>query len=1608
MYMSRDKRKVLLFSVLALVLTISFSSQEVYAAFLSSFGSPGTGDGQFLNPRGIAINSTGYIYVADVNSHRVEIFNSAGIYQLQLGGCLTGGCLSGSADGEFTSPQGIAFNSTGYIYVADFYNNRVEIFNSAGIYQLQLGGCLTGGCLSGSADGEFSGPGGIAINSTDYIYVVDSGNSRVEIFNSAGTYQSQFGSPGTGNGQFTGLSDIAFDSSDNIYVVDSGNRIQKFNSAGIYISQFGSSGSGNGQFNFPYSIELDSSDNIYVTDLNNNRIQKFSSAGIYQGELGSYGTGNSQFDSPQGITFDSSGNIYVTDLGNTRVQKFSPFDTAPPTPSIPNLDVGSDSGSSNSDNITNDNTPTFTGTAEAYSTVKIFDATAQVGTGTATGGGSYTITTDVLLDGVHSITSTATNLAGTSPDSSALSVTIDTENPTGTFAIERTDSDPSLSTERTYVRTVNLDTTCSDTGSGCDLVDITGTGLDGESSGDYESISDTRAASLTEFRGLKAADATLRDKAGNTATLSDDISLDARIVGITVTDNTPYWDVDVTFDGTVENARTDDTITFDFGSPTVTGLVVAGGDSSTFTVTDSYPKISEDTANPHQSSATLVDSTATTIVDSESDTVTTDGPIVTVQPHPVTVRLTPVESAPVSDTYAVRVLADDDLPGFDNISGLSISFSESGGTPLYVATSGGVTLEDPDGFGIDSCPLCVARLSDDSEIRFDVQRAPKAIIVSLRDMGATPDTVTFEVSSGPTLEDLDESEVTPPTLTGPPDVYDVVAESQVDNTALVTISNPNGIAKIKVKDSTDNEIGVSQIQSFTSTSALVHNVVFSSDTASPIVGPSSYDNGKSFSEGIAPSAGTHLVSAQSAATLDYELSASEDIEPDSGLPSHQQTLLTLTNPSSGLGGGTQPTELIAGLAVQSISCAADSDKDAICDDWEDETPGIPFTVKTYPGGTLNTADCTYPIIPAPTASQDIYYEIDAMTGHDPIDAARTAVSSAFTSMGTNLHLIEDETNLTHVSTISVWTDTATPVAGADINDFNSIKNDKFGPSVQRPTISTQNLQLTTVTGSGITSPAARTLTISGVSVATPNAGICGGAASDDTQGRIVLNAKLTFTQSGVGVVAPVGGLTATGTSAGLNLRLQDATTQVTSTGVSTKTVQITIPFWTETSISSSTIGTISLPMTITKTSWNGAITPTTLSSSPQISSTLLDARAQVYRYMLFAHSHGGSSGAGETLGNDIVVTLGAGFGGASDGAGGTQGTQNEQSGTIMHEIGHNLNLAHGGPRYPLGLPGSPYQDSGINCKPNYPSIMTYSRQLDSYLGAGVDWVLAFSDGGLSSLDEDDLYEVPLTNSDGDIPVIIWGSPLPDLNPAAGDSTFRKGLATDDKDWNDNDDTTGADLSIDLTNIGIYGCGLPAPGDGLQTTAYFDRNDEINLDFNFRGIGSSFDGSPGDPSYLEGTSAERWQSIFDTFLFNKASSPGKATGTPTVKAGSSVPINFQLLQIDNTPNTNADNPPYQTPTPPTKGEAYASVGCSTNPSAYTKFADFNWIEKTPSNLSHLQVVYKSLKGDTNKDVCYKLKAIVEDPAQSKFVQNNLVYPSYCPTGITDLAGCFKLK
>jgi streptogramin lyase len=218
----------------------------------------------------------------------------------------------------------------GYIYVVDNGGNRVEVFNSNGTYLSQIG-CATGACSAGSGNGKFNGPQGVSVDKSGNIWVADWNNGRIEEFSSSGTYLTQGSGPGGG-----APAALAFDASGNVWLANYGPcQVQMFTSSATYVSEFGGCGYAQGEFHSLNGIAVDSSGNIWTADEYENRVQKFNSSGTYLMTIPTSGctnagqpscpagTGNGEFQQPNSLAVDGSGNLWAADYFNYRAQEFN-------------------------------------------------------------------------------------------------------------------------------------------------------------------------------------------------------------------------------------------------------------------------------------------------------------------------------------------------------------------------------------------------------------------------------------------------------------------------------------------------------------------------------------------------------------------------------------------------------------------------------------------------------------------------------------------------------------------------------------------------------------------------------------------------------------------------------------------------------------------------------------------------------------------------------------------------------------------------------------------------------------------------------------------------------------------------------------------------------------------------------------------------------------------------------------------------------------------------------------------------------------------------------------------------------------------------------------
>ena len=182
--------------------------QPIQIQFLSKWGSQGSGDGQLNFPDGIAVDEAGNVYVADRDNHRVQKFGADGRFLLTWGS-------EGGGDGQFYNAEGIAVDGAGNVYVTDWGRERVQKFTSNGGFLLYLGTEGTG-AGRGTGDGQFHNPKGISVDRAGNVYVAETINHRVQVFDSNGRFLRKWGSEGSGGGQFNRPTGIAIDRAGNV------------------------------------------------------------------------------------------------------------------------------------------------------------------------------------------------------------------------------------------------------------------------------------------------------------------------------------------------------------------------------------------------------------------------------------------------------------------------------------------------------------------------------------------------------------------------------------------------------------------------------------------------------------------------------------------------------------------------------------------------------------------------------------------------------------------------------------------------------------------------------------------------------------------------------------------------------------------------------------------------------------------------------------------------------------------------------------------------------------------------------------------------------------------------------------------------------------------------------------------------------------------------------------------------------------------------------------------------------------------------------------------------------------------------------------------------
>jgi sugar lactone lactonase YvrE len=291
---------VLPFAVIAAVVTLeaqsNFATPYVFTTLAGLAGSYGHVDGtgstaRFYDTNGLAVDSAGNVYVAEYTNCTIRKVTPAGVVTTLAGTALSIGHADGTgAAARFNGPDGVAVDSAGNVYVADSAAETIRKITPAGVVTTLAGTWASFGSTDGTgAAARFSNPKGIAVDSAGNVYVADTYNHTIRKITSAGVVTTLAGTAGTsGHADGTGPAATFYD---------------------------------------PTGVAVDSAGTVYVADTNNNLIRKITPAGVVTTLAGSGplspglddGIGTAAtFDYPNGLAVDAAGNIYVADFDCVR------------------------------------------------------------------------------------------------------------------------------------------------------------------------------------------------------------------------------------------------------------------------------------------------------------------------------------------------------------------------------------------------------------------------------------------------------------------------------------------------------------------------------------------------------------------------------------------------------------------------------------------------------------------------------------------------------------------------------------------------------------------------------------------------------------------------------------------------------------------------------------------------------------------------------------------------------------------------------------------------------------------------------------------------------------------------------------------------------------------------------------------------------------------------------------------------------------------------------------------------------------------------------------------------------------------------------------------
>ncbi len=293
------------------------------------------GDRALLTPRAIAAGPNGERVIADSGNNRIVVLDASGAFVRAFGSACNladqAGCVDADGagplalgDGQFNEPWGIAVDQAGQIFVADTWNGRIQLFDAEGNFLRKWGYFNS---TNGELGDEYAlfGPRGLAIDGDGNLLVADTGNKRILHFRPDGTLIRQVGGGGVIGGRFEEPTSVAVSPVDgSVYVADTWNRrIQKLDAALNFVAEFAvPSWESRDIYMKPYVAAAPNGD-LYASDPQLYRIFVYSAEGELKASFGNFGSDLNRFGLPNGLAVDGANlTLLVADANNNRVMGF--------------------------------------------------------------------------------------------------------------------------------------------------------------------------------------------------------------------------------------------------------------------------------------------------------------------------------------------------------------------------------------------------------------------------------------------------------------------------------------------------------------------------------------------------------------------------------------------------------------------------------------------------------------------------------------------------------------------------------------------------------------------------------------------------------------------------------------------------------------------------------------------------------------------------------------------------------------------------------------------------------------------------------------------------------------------------------------------------------------------------------------------------------------------------------------------------------------------------------------------------------------------------------------------------------------------------------------